>query len=137
MRSTTRRSQPVGSRRRKARGGAAVEFALVLMPLLIFMLSALDWSYYFYVMQIVNNAAREAARAGSISLADDNGSAAASATLANYLTRAGLDSGRATSDIDADGNSVSVQVVYPTGSLTGFAKVIVPDNAVARAEMRR
>lgn len=45
-----------------ARGAAAVEFALVLLPLLYVIGGAVDFGLAFFVSHIVQNAAREGAR---------------------------------------------------------------------------
>jgi Flp pilus assembly protein TadG len=48
----------------KKRGGAAVEFALIL-PLFIMMLSAImDYGYYFYVQNYMTNSVRNGVRMG-------------------------------------------------------------------------
>jgi hypothetical protein len=52
--------------RRRERGAVAVEFALVLPLLLLLLLGGIDWGYYFFVSEIVANAAREGARAASV-----------------------------------------------------------------------
>ena len=50
--------------RRDKRGGAAVEFALVL-PLFVFLMSAiLDYGYYFYIQNYLTNAVRNGVRMG-------------------------------------------------------------------------
>jgi Flp pilus assembly protein TadG len=54
-------------RRRQYEGGAvAVEFALVLPLLIGLIMGTIDWGYYFFVSEVVGNAAREGARAGSV-----------------------------------------------------------------------
>ncbi len=47
------------------RGVAAVEFAMVLLPLLIVVMGAIDWGWYFHLRHVVTNAAREGARFGA------------------------------------------------------------------------
>ena len=52
------------NRRRDQRGGAAVEFALIL-PLFIILLSAiLDYGYYFYIQNYLTNSVRNGVRMG-------------------------------------------------------------------------
>jgi Flp pilus assembly protein TadG len=51
---------------RRTRGAAAVELALVLVPLLVIVLGTIDWGYYFMVRQVATNAAREGARAAAL-----------------------------------------------------------------------
>ncbi len=43
-------------------GAAAVEFAIVLLPLLVLAMAAIDWGFYFHFRHVVTNAAREGAR---------------------------------------------------------------------------
>jgi Flp pilus assembly protein TadG len=50
----------------RQRGAVAVEFALVLPLMLLLVLGGVDWGYYFFCSQVAANAAREAARAGSL-----------------------------------------------------------------------
>jgi hypothetical protein len=52
--------------RRRERGAVAVEFALVLPILLLLVLGGIDWGYFFFAGEVAANAAREAARTGSI-----------------------------------------------------------------------
>ncbi len=130
-------------RRDRQRGAAAVEFALVLPLLLTLVLGAIDWGWFFFIDQLVTNAAREGARAGSVlpprptstaSQAEDAAEQAASA----YLTRATLTpTGVAASFTTVDGtDAIQVTITYPVGSLTGFLSAVMPANAVATAVMR-
>src|SRR5687767_1529350 len=112
---------------RRQRGAAAVEFALVLPLLMALVLGAIDFGYYFFVDQIVTNAAREGARAGTLHEEDDDDSARddAEATAENYLDRAGLSSTAAGLVLTVDFRtvglpavpSVFVRIEYPTQSL--------------------
>ena len=122
----------------KPPGASALEFALVLPLLLLVVLGGLDWGYYFFAEQIVVNAAREGARAGSLEALDDAvARAEAEAAARSFLGRGGLDAAGATVSVVLTADSVSLQIVYPTGSLTGLATLVVPDAARATAEMRR
>jgi Flp pilus assembly protein TadG len=121
-----------------------VEFALVLPALMLIVLGTIDWGYFFFVEQIVTNAAREGARAGSLTAysatdpaLDAASRADAETTSLNYLTSAGL-TGAATVTA-VPGASIVVTVTYPTGSLTGFLDLVplMPAAASATAEMRR
>jgi Flp pilus assembly protein TadG len=53
-------------RRRSERGGAAVEFAIVLPLFVGLVMGALEYGYFFFSQQVVTNAAREGARAGTL-----------------------------------------------------------------------
>jgi Flp pilus assembly protein TadG len=111
---------------RRECGAAAVEFALVLVPLLLILLGTIDWGYYFFVRAVAGNAAREGARAGAI--AHDSGQVVAG----NYL-RTQLGSGAAcgvgactassTPACVSAAECCCVQVdctIGATGSLSGF-----------------
>jgi Flp pilus assembly protein TadG len=130
-------------RRDGQRGVAAVEFALVLPLLLTIVLGAIDWGWFFFIDQLVTNAAREGARAGTLlpprptSSAGQAEDAAELAGLA-YLKRVSLEeTGVAATVTTVDGtDAVSVTITYPVGSLTGFLSALMPTNAVATAVMR-
>jgi hypothetical protein len=115
---------------RCGRGAVAVEFALVLGPLLLVVLGAIDWGWYFYVREVVANAAREGARAGAINPGNEVG-------VANsYLQSSNLSQVAASC---SDANSACIQITYASGSITGFlvSGVTIPANASARAVMRK
>lgn len=128
------------------RGVAAVEFALVLPFLLAIVLGGLEWGFYFFREQVVVNAAREGARAGSVAA---TGPVAVAEAAARAALRAGsVDPAavgasvvavqRTTTD-PATGelvDSVEVTVSFAFTPLTGFG-IPVPDTVWARAEMRR
>jgi Flp pilus assembly protein TadG len=116
-------------RRDAQSGSAAVEFALVLVPLLLALLGTIDWGYHLYIRETIVNAAREGARAGSI----DPGTEVARAN--EFLERAGL-ARRAAVCGGPVADSACVEITYPTASVTGFAWSIVPEEATARAVMR-
>lgn len=63
--------------RRRERGAAAVEFAIVLPILLLFLAGIIDFGRAMYTQAIVTNAAREGARAAVV-----NANASARATAA-------------------------------------------------------
>ncbi|HET6413646.1 MAG TPA: TadE family protein [Anaeromyxobacter sp.] len=137
-----------GGRRAGERGTAAVEFALVLPLLLMLVLGAIDWGWYFFIREVATNAAREGARVGSVNAVDDAGAAADALAAANaYLTNLGLTAGTVTDSTPTVvvGTStiatVRVVVTYPVGSLTGFTlpgfASLVPASITAVAQMRR
>ena len=131
------------SHRDGQRGAAAVEFAIVLPLLLTLTLGAIDWGWYFYVDQLVTNAAREGARAGTLisppptSTTSEAEGAAEEASLA-YLNRVSLsETGVSATHTTVDGtDAISVTITYPVGSVTGFLSALMPANAVATAVMR-
>lgn len=125
-----------GTGREAERGAAAVEFALVLGPLLLIVLGTIDWGYYFYVREVVTNAAREGARAGSIALPPANPQTAARSAADAYLVNANLN-GNITQNCGAiPAGSCCVRIDYPVGSITGFLSAVMPANASAQAAMR-
>jgi Flp pilus assembly protein TadG len=130
-----------------------VEFALIVPVLLLMILGSIDWGYFFFVQQVVTNAAREAARVGSLTPFDPDNPGAdtvaqhdAESVATAYIENAGLTGTpvvAAGPGVDATGvtsnASVRVVVSYPTGSITGFLDLvpIMPAQAQAIAEMRR
>jgi Flp pilus assembly protein TadG len=129
--------------RNAQRGAAAIEFALVLPLLLTLVMGAIDWGWYFFIDQLVTNAAREGARAGSLvpprptSTAGQAERVAEDAGLA-FLQRVRLNRiGVAATYTTVDGtDAISVTVTYPVGSLTGFLRSLIPANARATSVMR-
>ncbi|WP_168929621.1 TadE family protein [Nocardioides sp. GY 10127] len=55
---------------RGERGASAVEFALVVLPLLVLVFGILQFSFYFWAWQSAGNAARSAARVGAVDPCD-------------------------------------------------------------------
>lgn len=129
------------ARARGQRGAAAVELALVFPIFLLIVLGTIDFGYFFFVSEIVGNAAREGARAGSVTEPDaGNGAAitAAESAAGHYLQRGGLKiNGISASVVSVNGvEAVEVSIAYPVGSITGFLGDLVPANAQASAVMR-
>ncbi len=126
----------MGVRGRKAeRGAAAVEFALLLPVLVVILLGTIDWGYFFFAEQVVTNAAREGARAGSVFVGGNT--QAATTTAQTYLTNGGLTGVAAINSSMSGPNQITVTVSYPTGSITGFTVLskIMPARAQATAVM--
>jgi Flp pilus assembly protein TadG len=59
-------SRAVGSRRSRERGQAMVEFAAVLLPLILILVAIIQFGFLFSAYVGISNAAREGARAGTI-----------------------------------------------------------------------
>ena len=114
-----------------------MEFALVLPLLVTIVLGTIDWGWFFFVSQIVTNAAREGARIGSITPMETAANDARDTATA-YLTGSGLPAGGTAAAVIVD-DRIEVTVTYPAGSLTGFTTMvrILPLNAEAVAVMRR
>ena len=131
----------------RERGAAVVEFALVLPLLLMLVLGAIDWGWYFYAREVVTNAAREGARTGSVSaVGSDDATSAASSAASTYLSSLNLTGGTVnvtTPDVTVGAtvtHTVRVVVTFPAGSLTGFTlpgfTSLVPSSITATAQMR-
>lgn len=124
--------------RTESPGASAVEFALVLPLLVLLVMGIIDWGFYFYSEQIVVNAAREGARAGSLEAPSDAmAQADAAAAATTYLANGGLDAAKSLVTVTVAEDSVRVNVRYTTGSLTGLSDLVLPTAASANAEMRR
>jgi Flp pilus assembly protein TadG len=116
---------------------------LILPLFLILVLGAIDWGWYFFIDQLVTNAAREGARAGTMlppqptSTQDQAVTVAKSAGEA-FLRQVRLNTiGVAAMYATVEGHpAISVTVTYPVGSLTGFLRTLIPANASATSVMR-
>src|SRR5581483_6848955 len=87
--STSKSATPRKPSRNPQRGAAAVEFALVLPLFLSLLMGSIDYGYFFFSDQIVTNAPREGARAGTLvppASGSDAAVTAAGAAAAAYLT---------------------------------------------------
>jgi Flp pilus assembly protein TadG len=74
--------------RARPRGNAMIEFVLVLPLLLVLLLGAIDWGFYFVVREVVINATREGARVGSVAVSASAATADATTAVQNYLQHA-------------------------------------------------
>lgn len=59
--------------RRKRRGNNAIEFALILGPMLMFIFGSMDYGWYFGLRHTLHNACYEGARAGSMTAMPGDG----------------------------------------------------------------
>ncbi|OGQ80769.1 MAG: hypothetical protein A2289_16125 [Deltaproteobacteria bacterium RIFOXYA12_FULL_58_15] len=123
---------------RRNAGAAAVEFALVLPLLMLLVLGCIDWGVYFFRAQVITNAAREGARAGSLEISD-GGLAASAATdaVTTFLAAGLIDPAQAVIVATPGAGNIDVTVTYPGGSITGFAGTWIPHNILGRSVMRR
>jgi Flp pilus assembly protein TadG len=112
--------------RRKRGGGAAIEFALVLPPLLTILFGIMEFSWLFLEQSNVMTAAREGARRGVTVAPSASPSPASTAiTRANaVLTSLGMSTTGASVTAAISGSSPSrtleVNVNVPYHSLTGW-----------------
>ena len=136
------------ARSARARGAAAVEFAIVLPVLLGILCGTIDWGFYFFTREIVVNASREGARVGTLQFAAGvSPTEQAKIAARNYLA-ASLDPTKVsvttiTTDVNANlsacpAQSSCVRISYPIGgSVTGLLRRFIPTSIVAYAEMRK
>jgi Flp pilus assembly protein TadG len=110
----------------RRRGAAAVEFGLLLVPLVLILLGIIDYGWAFLQASQVKNAAREGARAAAVG---EDGASAADL----YLTQAGMLEARSTA-ITTTADRVTAAVTYDFSPLVGF--VPLPDQLTGQVSMR-
>lgn len=69
-------------RKRDEDGAAAVEFALVVIPLVLILFGIISYAYMFSVRQALTQAAAEGARAAAVAPSDPTGAAASAVNKA-------------------------------------------------------
>jgi Flp pilus assembly protein TadG len=94
--------------RRRWRGGALIEAALVLPVLFYLVLGAMQFGYYFFVKNTLQGAAREGCRAGIVL---NNSNTDVTTSVAQYLKAAGLNSSATTLD-----SKFTLKIESPQGS---------------------
>ncbi len=115
-----------GARNKKSKGQNLVEFALVVVILLVLVLGIVEFARIWMTFQAVTNSCREGARLAALpsGFTDD---AAVTARVVNYLTSANLDPGQAAisvSNVDgATGTNATVSVNYSV-NLLFFGSII-------------
>ena len=115
------------SRRRSQTGAAAVEFALILVPLTVVVFGVIQYCIFFWSTQSAADAARETARrsaVGDLICADLNTQAAGGVVMAagavTVVRRYYSDPNLATIAVSpAVGNNVKISVHYKTVNLFG------------------
>ena len=132
------RSRNIRRSRREREGAAALEMALVLPLLVLLLFGLFDFGHLMFVVNSMNSAAREGARAGAVEQDATKIQATAEAAAKKYLTVAGLGSDRCRSNCPAaaavytpaSGNvPASVQVSVSLGvfkNITGFTYRVLP-----------
>lgn len=78
------------------RGSAMVEMALVLPVLVVLVVGLVEFSRVLMVQQVITNAAREGARAGSLYFNDADAVEHATQVSSDYLTASGVNLGLTT-----------------------------------------
>ena len=132
--------QVQGSRQRHPRrGAAAVEFALLMAPLIYFLLGATDFCRLFYHYVTVHNCARN----GALWAADPLGPVESPYTSVDQAAKAdapsamqGQISVSSTPGSDASGSNVTVQVTYPFATLVSYPGMPSTVNLASQTTMR-
>jgi Flp pilus assembly protein TadG len=135
-----------------SRGNALVEFVLVLPLLLLLLLGAIDWGFYFMIRETVINATREGARVGSVAVNSGAATTDAETAVRNYLQNAlgtnylNAATGRLTVTPDTVAGWPAVKVRLegfpvvpnrPTASITGYdAFTRAPTTITSESRMR-
>jgi hypothetical protein len=117
-------------------GQGMVEFGMILLVLLLFLVAALDFGRVIYTSSVLHNAAREGARTGSID--PDNPAAVINAVRGMAY---GIDASALTiSQSFPGGNSIQVVVSYPFRASTPLMAPFLGGGSmltlVSRATMR-
>jgi Flp pilus assembly protein TadG len=126
---------------RRQRGAAVVEFAMVLIPLLLILLGMIDWGYYLYLRAVVTDVAKAGARVGSLNPTLAVARPAATTAARAYLANVGITTATVTNDPPPAPDALCVRIVLATPSITGFTGLfprmpMLPANASALACMR-
>ena len=106
---------------REREGQALLEFAMILPLLLLLVLGLFEFARAWNTLQVMTDAAREAARRGVIASTPPPDSAGVSNTVDSALSRAALDPAKATIVVTpaggtwpgARGQPMTVQITYP------------------------
>src|SRR5438094_8236089 len=98
--------------RRNEAGAAAVEFALVLLPLLLLVFGIIEFGITLYEKQLITQASGVGATAGPLFSNPPTSDAAIRTMVSNYLTATGLNAGNATINVDC----------APAGNPASFGK---------------
>ena len=126
------------NRFRSDRGAAAVEFAIVVLPLIVLVMGIIDFGRGFSEQLALTSAAREGARVMAVQ--PHSASAARTATIAaaNGLSPA-LASGQITISpaTCTAGQSVTVTITYPLTSVTGMFDGLFSGNSLTATGVMR
>ena len=119
---------------KKEKGQAMVEFALILIPLLILIGGIIDFGWIFYHKVTVNNAAREGARYAAIH-SKDTTYETDTESLINGILPTTLIKGVDPISVDKDSPAIGDITVTITGDvdiLTPFISMIFTDSNATR-----
>jgi Flp pilus assembly protein TadG len=132
--------------RRRERGVAAVEFALILPLFLTILFAIMDFGWLFFQQLVITSAAREGARAGAVAETDSQATTNARAAVATFLSGNGVSSSLATTSATVNTSTapktISVSVRLQFKPLVGILFLPnnlqpYPANLNASAVMRR
>jgi Flp pilus assembly protein TadG len=125
-------------RRSSQKGAAAVEFAIVLLPLILITFGIIEFGTYLYNQQVITNASREGARAGIVASSPRVTPAAIKSIVDNYAADNLVTFGTSNSPgvivtgyaSDADfGDDLTIQVTY------NYSFLVIP-NFIAMEKVR-
>ena len=123
------------NRFRSDKGAAAVEFAIVLVPLILLVMGIIDFGRAYNQQLEITSAAREGARVMAIQPHSSSAARAATIAAANGLSPS-LTNGQITISNCTAGQPVTVAVTYPLESATGWFDELFGGNLTATAVMR-
>ena len=142
-------------RRRRSRGVAAIEFALILPLFCLLLFGMIDYGYWFFVDLAATNAVMLGARTATTfagACANPTAIAQGTSAITSYLSSAGLS--RLTAVVATDCTETTVTYTTPTGpstvtnpqftftltltvpQLSGYSLVPVPTTVTTSATMR-
>jgi len=109
--------------RERERGAAAVEFALILIPLLVLLLGIIEFGYIFNQQLTVTNAAREGARVLAITK-DSAQAISAAGSAASSLNGTPAISIVAVCPTDGSAGDAKVSLTIPMTTITGIEGIV-------------
>ncbi len=124
-------------------GSAIVEMAMVLPIFILLVVGIVEFGRVLMVQQVITNAAREGARAGSIYITDAEATSNATSVSQNYITASGVNINlvTVTPTLTTTGGLPALQVLvdYNYGSLLPSFIPGIPETLILRATavMRR
>ena len=134
-----RKSRGDRRRHRRLEGAAAVEFALILPLFSLLLLGLIDFGHFFFTMNTITHAAREAARRASVQTTTANMISEGTTTANTYLAPARLSQGNCslncptitiTPPVNLAANNAAVTVTIQINgafqNVTGFTYQVLP-----------